>query len=58
MSLLGDLDEIDAYQAVLDAEPKPVRRVETNELANVARTFGNLVDLKSPWAAWPFRRSG
>jgi HD-GYP domain-containing protein (c-di-GMP phosphodiesterase class II)/DNA-binding CsgD family transcriptional regulator len=47
--LLGDLDEVNAYQAVLDAEPEPVRRVEKNELADVARTFGNLVDLKSPW---------
>jgi HD-GYP domain-containing protein (c-di-GMP phosphodiesterase class II) len=47
--LLADLDEVDAYQAVLDAEPTPVRRVESAELANVARTFGNLVDLKSPW---------
>ena len=47
--LLGDLNEIDAYQSVLDAEPEPVRRVEKRELAEVARTFGNLVDLKSPW---------
>jgi HD-GYP domain-containing protein (c-di-GMP phosphodiesterase class II) len=47
--LLGDLDEIDAYQAVLDAEPEPVRRVEKGGLDEVARTFGNLVDLKSPW---------
>jgi HD-GYP domain-containing protein (c-di-GMP phosphodiesterase class II)/predicted DNA-binding protein (UPF0251 family) len=47
--LLGDLDEIDAYQAVLDAEPEPVRRVEKGGLTDVARTFGNLVDLKSPW---------
>jgi HD-GYP domain-containing protein (c-di-GMP phosphodiesterase class II) len=47
--LLGDLDEIDAYQAVLDAEPAPLRRVEAAELTEVARTFGNLVDLKSPW---------
>ena len=47
--LLADLDEIDAYQAVLAIEPEPVRRVEKNELADVARTFGNLVDLKSPW---------
>jgi HD-GYP domain-containing protein (c-di-GMP phosphodiesterase class II)/DNA-binding CsgD family transcriptional regulator len=47
--LLGDLDEIDAYQAVLDAEPEPVRRVEKGDLIEVARTFGNLVDLKSPW---------
>jgi HD-GYP domain-containing protein (c-di-GMP phosphodiesterase class II)/DNA-binding CsgD family transcriptional regulator len=47
--LLGDLDEIDAYQAVLDAEPEPVRRVEKSGLTEAARTFGNLVDLKSPW---------
>jgi HD-GYP domain-containing protein (c-di-GMP phosphodiesterase class II)/DNA-binding CsgD family transcriptional regulator len=47
--LLGDLDEIDAYQAVLDAEPEPVRRVEKGDVIEVARTFGNLVDLKSPW---------
>jgi HD-GYP domain-containing protein (c-di-GMP phosphodiesterase class II)/predicted DNA-binding protein (UPF0251 family) len=47
--LLGDLDEIDAYQAVLDAEPEPARRVEKDGLTDVARTFGNLVDLKSPW---------
>jgi HD-GYP domain-containing protein (c-di-GMP phosphodiesterase class II) len=47
--LLADLDEIDAYQAVLDIEPEPVRRVEKNQLADVTRTFGNLVDLKSPW---------
>jgi HD-GYP domain-containing protein (c-di-GMP phosphodiesterase class II) len=46
--LLSDLDQIDAYQAVLDAEPAPVRRVDQAELRNVARTFGNLVDLKSP----------
>src|SRR4029453_9603670 len=47
--LLGDLNQIDAYQAVLDAEPEPVRRVEKGGLTEVARTFGNLVDLKSPW---------
>ena len=47
--LLADLDDVDAYQAVLDAEPAPERRVEKAELAEVARTFGNLVDLKSPW---------
>jgi HD-GYP domain-containing protein (c-di-GMP phosphodiesterase class II) len=47
--LLGDLNEVDAYQAVLEAEPAPLRRVNQTELAGVARTFGNLVDLKSPW---------
>jgi HD-GYP domain-containing protein (c-di-GMP phosphodiesterase class II)/DNA-binding CsgD family transcriptional regulator len=47
--LLADLDEMDAYQAVLDIEPDPVRLVHEVELEAVARTFGSLVDLKSPW---------
>jgi HD-GYP domain-containing protein (c-di-GMP phosphodiesterase class II)/DNA-binding CsgD family transcriptional regulator len=47
--LLGDLDEIDPYHAVLEIEPEPVLRVEKDQLTRVARTFGNLVDLKSPW---------
>ncbi|MBA3528220.1 MAG: HD domain-containing protein [Propionibacteriaceae bacterium] len=47
--LLGGIDDIDAYQGVLDAEPHPVRSVDDDELDVVARTFGNLVDLKSPW---------
>jgi HD-GYP domain-containing protein (c-di-GMP phosphodiesterase class II)/DNA-binding CsgD family transcriptional regulator len=47
--LLGDLNDIDPYRAVLAIEPEPVRRVEKSDLADVARTFGNLVDLKSPW---------
>jgi len=34
---------------VLGIEPEPVRRVAKNELADVSRTFGNLMDLKSPW---------
>ncbi|TDE09271.1 HD domain-containing phosphohydrolase [Jiangella asiatica] len=46
---LGGLEDIDAYQCVLDAEPDPVRLVDDVELEAVARTFGNLVDLKSPW---------
>jgi len=47
--LLADLDEMDAYQAVLEIEPDPVRLVDEAELEVVARTFGSLVDLKSPW---------
>ena len=34
---------------MLDAEPDPVRFVDDDELEAVARTFGDLVDLKSPW---------
>ena len=47
--LLAGLDEMDAYQAVLDIEPDPVRLVDEADLEAVARTFGSLVDLKSPW---------
>jgi HD-GYP domain-containing protein (c-di-GMP phosphodiesterase class II) len=47
--ILPDVDDIDAYQCALDAEPDPVRYVDDRELEDVARTFGHLVDLKSPW---------
>jgi HD-GYP domain-containing protein (c-di-GMP phosphodiesterase class II) len=47
--LVADLPEVDAYEAVLDAEPDPVRVVDGAALLDVARTFGDLVDLKSPW---------
>jgi HD-GYP domain-containing protein (c-di-GMP phosphodiesterase class II) len=39
---------VDPYEAVLEAEPDPVRLVDEPELAEVCRTFGDLVDLKSP----------
>jgi HD-GYP domain-containing protein (c-di-GMP phosphodiesterase class II) len=47
--LLADLTEIDAYDEVLAAEPGPVRGVERAQVPGVAATFGDLVDLKSPW---------
>lgn len=47
--LLTDLEQIDPYEQVLDAEPDPVRYVGDDEVEEVARTFGDLVDLKSPW---------
>ena len=47
--LLDGIDEVDLYQQVLDSEPDPVRVVDGGELEDVARTFGDLVDLKSPW---------
>ncbi|OLT55088.1 HD domain-containing phosphohydrolase [Cellulosimicrobium sp. CUA-896] len=47
-STFEGLDEIDAYRAVLDAEPDPVRRVPDDTAVDVARTFGRLVDLKAP----------
>lgn len=47
--LLDGVDDLDAYREVLDLEPDPIRRVDDEELESVARTFGNLADLKSPW---------
>jgi HD-GYP domain-containing protein (c-di-GMP phosphodiesterase class II) len=47
--LLADVNDLDAYPTVLDAEPDPVRYVDEREVEDVARTFGHLVDLKSPW---------
>jgi DNA-binding CsgD family transcriptional regulator len=47
--LLDDIADLDAYQQVLDAEPDPVRMVDDAGVERVANTFGDLVDLKSPW---------
>jgi HD-GYP domain-containing protein (c-di-GMP phosphodiesterase class II) len=47
--LLDGIDDVDPYDQVLDSEPDPVRLVDDDELESVARTFGDLVDLKSPW---------
>jgi HD-GYP domain-containing protein (c-di-GMP phosphodiesterase class II)/DNA-binding CsgD family transcriptional regulator len=47
--LLAGLDHIDAYECVLDSEPDPVRLVDGAESEALARTFGHLVDLKSPY---------
>jgi HD-GYP domain-containing protein (c-di-GMP phosphodiesterase class II)/DNA-binding CsgD family transcriptional regulator len=47
--LLEGLDDVDAYRAVLEAEPAPGHHVSADGLDSVARTFGFLVDLKSPW---------
>jgi HD-GYP domain-containing protein (c-di-GMP phosphodiesterase class II) len=47
--LIGDLDDIDAYDAALACEPDPVRLVDDAHVEAVARAFGSLADLKSPW---------
>ncbi|WP_265522455.1 HD domain-containing phosphohydrolase [Oerskovia flava] len=47
--LLDGIADLDAYQAALDAEPDPVRLVGPDAVVEVAATFGDLVDLKSPW---------
>lgn len=47
--LLADLEDVDADAAVLDAEPDPVLLVDDADVEVIARTFGDVVDLKSPW---------
>lgn len=47
--LLAGIEEVDAYEAALGCEPDPVRLIDHPDLAEVARTFGDLVDLKDPW---------
>lgn len=39
----------DPYDAALDCEPDPVVLVGEERLETIARTFGSLADLKSPW---------
>lgn len=47
--LVGDLAEMDGYEAALACEPHPVLMVDEDRVEAVARTFGSLADLKSPW---------
>jgi HD-GYP domain-containing protein (c-di-GMP phosphodiesterase class II) len=47
--LLDGIEDVDAYQDVLDSEPDPVHLVDDDALDTVAGTFGDLADLKSPW---------
>ena len=47
--MLEDLADVDAYATVLQTEPDPVRLVADQDVVPVARTFGDLADLKSPW---------
>ena len=47
--LLADVAELDAYEEVQALEPDPVRRVDAADVPEVARAFGDLADLKSPW---------
>ena len=47
--LLRANDAVDPWQAVLEAEPAPVRRVRPGELDRVAHCFADMVDLKSTY---------
>ncbi|MFI2431295.1 HD domain-containing phosphohydrolase [Streptomyces sp. NPDC018693] len=48
-ALLRGIDAVDPWEAVLEAEPAPVRYVTRGELDQVARAFGDMVDLKAPY---------
>jgi HD-GYP domain-containing protein (c-di-GMP phosphodiesterase class II) len=45
--LLRANDAVDPWEAVLEAEPAPVRRIRPGELDRVLRCFADMVDLKS-----------
>ena len=47
--LLRANDTVDPWQAVLEVEPAPVRRIRSGELDRVARCFADMVDLKSTY---------
>ena len=47
--VLADVADLDPYAAVLADEPDPAEVVSDESLVQVARTFGDLADLKSPW---------
>jgi HD-GYP domain-containing protein (c-di-GMP phosphodiesterase class II) len=47
--MLSEIESIDVWQAALDAEPSPHRRIATDGLDDVARTFADFVDLESPY---------
>ncbi|UYQ64850.1 HD domain-containing phosphohydrolase [Streptomyces peucetius] len=46
-ALLHELDAVDPWEAVLQAEPSPVRYITPGELDQVARVFADMVDLKA-----------
>lgn len=47
--LLREIDAVDPWEAVLAAEPPPVRYIGPMELDRVARAFADMVDLKSTY---------
>jgi HD-GYP domain-containing protein (c-di-GMP phosphodiesterase class II) len=47
--LLAELDVVDPVVAAIDAEPEPRFRVADDRIDQVARAFGDMVDVKSPY---------
>ncbi|HEX4820661.1 MAG TPA: HD domain-containing phosphohydrolase [Acidimicrobiales bacterium] len=46
---LDEIDGLDPWDAVLDAEPAPVAEVDDEQLDVVLTAFADFADLKSPW---------
>lgn len=46
---LRELDDLDPWDAVLDAEPAPVAEVDGQRLDEALAAFADFADLKSPW---------
>ena len=46
---LDELEDVDVLEAVLEAEPEPRRTAAEWQLDDMARAFGDIVDLKSPF---------
>jgi hypothetical protein len=47
--LLGDLDDLDAWQVVIDSCPDLSEPIEDDHLVAVLEIFADYADLKSPW---------
>lgn len=47
-ALVGELDAVDPWEAVLAAEPEPEMCIPVGRLGDVAEVFAGVVDLKSP----------
>lgn len=48
-ALVGRMQAVSAWEAVLDAEPEPVRRLSAPEFDDVARKIANFVDIRCPY---------
>ena len=47
--VLREIDRVDVWTAVLEAEPRPRHVASEADLDRIARVFADAVDLKSPW---------
>lgn len=49
--LLEEIAAVDVWQAVLEVEPSPQDAISEHRLDEVARAFGDMVDLKTPFTS-------